>query len=75
MILGSVRVGLASLAKRLVKLAPCFVLSSVPVIVLAICWTVPDNDCTWSLRALTLKSRAFCGALSAGLAEAGLLRP
>jgi hypothetical protein len=28
-----------------------------------------------SLRALTLKSRTFCVALSAGLAEAGLLRP
>ena len=76
MILGSVRVGLASLAKRLVKLAPRFVLSGVPgLIALIMCCIVPDSDRTWSLRALTLKSRAFCGALSAGLAEAGLLRP
>jgi hypothetical protein len=32
--------------------------------VLAIRWTVPDRDCTWSLRALTLKSGAFCARAS-----------
>src|ERR1700722_9895182 len=28
------------------------------------CCTAPDSDCTWSLRALTLKSRAFCARAS-----------
>ena len=76
MILGSVRVGLAALAKRLVKLAPRFVLSGArPHRLDHVLHRARQRSHLISLRALTLKSRAFCGALSAGLAEAGLLRP
>jgi hypothetical protein len=32
--------------------------------VLAIRWSAPDKDCTWSVTALTLKSRAFCARAS-----------
>ena len=71
MILESVRIGLALLAKRLVKLPPVSS-SAAPG---RIAFTAPDNDRTASLIALTLKSRAFGQPLSAGLAEAGLLRP
>src|SRR5271167_1102694 len=28
------------------------------------CCIVPDSECTWSLRALTLKSSAFCARAS-----------
>ena len=69
------RVGLASLAKRLVKLAPRFVLSGARPHRLDHVLHRARQRSHLSLRALTLKSRAFCGALSAGLAEAGLLRP
>jgi hypothetical protein len=34
--------------------------SPVPDIALNMCCTVPDSDCTWSLRALMLKSKPFC---------------
>ena len=75
MILELVRIGLASLAKRLVKLSPRFLLSGARPHRLITCASRPTSDRTASLIAFTLKSRAFGQPLSAGLAEAGLLRP
>ena len=60
MILGSVGVGLAAPAKRLVKLAPCFVLSGGrPHRLDHVLHRARQRSHLVSLRALTLKSRAF----------------
>ena len=76
MILGSVRVSLTALAKRLVRLAPRSVVSGArPHRLDHVLHRVRQRSHLISVRALTLKSRTFCGALSAGLAEAELLRP
>jgi hypothetical protein len=75
MILWSVWVGLAAPARRLVKLAPRFVLTGARHRLDHVLHRARQRSRLISLRALTLESTAFCGALSAGLAEAGLLRP
>jgi len=62
MILGST--GGWARTRRLMKLPPRVVLTDAQPHRLDHVCIVFDSDCTWSVRALTLKSRAFCARAS-----------